>query len=294
MKGGIMKNPIPRVAAIHDLSGLGRVSLMVVIPILSNMGIQVTPLPTAVLSANTAYSDFLMLDLTDQMRTFFEHWKKENIKFDAIYSGFLGSAQQINIVKEMIDFYKNEDSMVIVDPVLGDEGKAYTPMTNDLINQMKDLICKADIITPNLTEVCLLLDEPYVEYPGLNQIKEWAVRLSEKGPSRVIITSVHDQHNSNLTSVIAYTKKNQKFWKVSCSYIPASYPGTGDIFTSVLTGSLLQGDSLPIAIDRAVQFTSQAVRTTFGRDYNINEGVLIERVLDCLKSPVMSCSYEMI
>lgn len=104
-----MKNPIPRLAAIHDLSGLGKVSLMVVIPILSTMGVQVTPLVTAVLSSNTEYADFKMLDLTEQMTMFFEHWKNEGIKLDAIYSGFLGSDKQIDIVKELIDFYKHED-----------------------------------------------------------------------------------------------------------------------------------------------------------------------------------------
>lgn len=289
-----MKNPIPRVAAIHDLSGLGRVSLMVVIPILSTMGIQVTPLPTAVLSAHTGYKDFQMLDLTNQMDQFIEHWKKENLRFDAIYSGFLGSHRQIKIVKDLINHYKNEDLLVIVDPVLGDDGKAYSPMTSELVDQMKDLITVADMITPNLTEVCMLLDEEYNEFPTLSEIKDWALRLSDKGPSKIVITSVRDQANPNLTSVIAYTKKNNSFWKVSCSYLPTSYPGTGDIFTSVLSGALLQGDSFPIAIDRAVQFTSQAVRTTYGRDYNINEGVLIERILDSLKAPLMASHYELI
>lgn len=289
-----MKNPIPRVAAIHDLSGLGRVSLMVVIPILSSMGIQVTPLATAVLSANTAYNDFKMLDLTDQMQIFIDHWKKEKIKFDVIYSGFLGSDKQIDIVRKMIHDFHTDELFVVIDPVLGDDGRPYEPMGLDLINNMKELIKEADLITPNLTEVCLLLDEPYIEFPSIDQIKKWAVKLAKQGPDKVVMTSVHDQNSPDLTSVIAYNKTNDKFWKVSCGYIPASYPGTGDIFTSVLTGSLLQGDSLPIALDRAVQFTSLAVRTTFGRDYNINEGVLLERVLDCLKAPILSCSYEIL
>lgn len=182
----------------------------------------------------------------------------------------------------------------MVDPVLGDDGKPYAPMSLKLIEEMKKLICKANLITPNTTEVCLLLDEPYNSQPNIEQVKEWALRLSEQGPENVVITGVHNEQNPHLTGVIAYTRSNSKFWRVSCTYIPASYPGTGDIFTSVVTGSLLQGDSLPIAIDRAVQFTSQAIRSTFGRDRNIKEGVLIEKVLDGLKSPIFGSNYEII
>lgn len=289
-----MKNPIPRIAAIHDLSGLGKVSLAAIIPILSTMGVQVTPLVTAVLSSNTEYDGFEMLDLTKEMKLFLNHWKKENIKFDAIYSGFLGSEQQIDIVRDVIDYYQNDDLLVVVDPVLGDDGRAYKPMTTGLIEQMKVLISKANTITPNLTELCLLLDIPYINTPEIEQIKDWAFQLSQRGPENVVITGVQNNQNPHLTSVIAYTKANNKFWRVSCSYLPASYPGTGDIFTSVLIGSLLQGDSLPIAIDRAVQFTSQAIRSTFARDRNIKEGVLIEKVLDCLKAPAIFSNYELI
>lgn len=289
-----MNNPIPRVAAIHDLSGLGRVALMVVIPVLSSMGIQVTPLPTAVLSSNTAFNDFKMLDLTQQMNEFIAHWKKEQVSFDCIYSGFLGSDRQIDIVIDFIDHFRKEKQLVVIDPVLGDNGEAYTPMSESLIWKMKELISYADIITPNLTEVCLLLDEDYQEKPDLNTLKRWARQLSDKGPGKVIMTSVREEGINELTSVVAYSKKNDKFWKVSCSYIPTEYPGTGDIFTSVLTGSILQGDSLPIALDRAVQFTSLAVRTTYGYDYNPNEGVMIERILDSLKAPVLMSTYQLI
>ncbi len=289
-----MNNPIPRVAAIHDLSGLGRVALMVVIPILSSMGIQVTPLPTAVLSSNTAFDDFKMLDLTHQMSLFIEHWKKENINFDCIYSGFLGSDQQIDIVIDFIQYFNQDKQLVVIDPVLGDNGIAYSPMSGKLIEKMKRLITYADLITPNLTEVCLLLDIPYEDTPSIDKLKNWAKQLAEKGPNKVVITSVREENNLDLTSVIAYSKKTDKFWKVSCTYIPTEYPGTGDIFTSVLTGSLLLGDSLPIALDRAVQFSSLAVRTTFGYDINPNEGVIIERILDSLKAPILMSTYQLI
>lgn len=289
-----IKNPIPRVAAIHDLSGLGRVALMVVIPILSSMGIQVTPLPTAVLSANTDFNNFKMLDLTEQMKQFIQHWKSEKVVFDSIYTGFLGSSAQIQIVKEFIEYFKKEDQLIVIDPVLGDDGKAYTTMGQDMISEMKDLIAYANLITPNITEACLLLGKDYKNDFDLETVKDFAQELSKKGPETVIITSVQDINRKDITSVIAYNKKNNKYWKVSCSYIPATYPGTGDIFTSVVTGCLLQGDTLAIALDRAVNFTSIAVRTTYGRDYKTNEGVIIEKILDTLKAPVILSTYEII
>lgn len=290
----LFRNPVPRLAAVHDLSGLGRVALMVVIPILSSMGIQVTPLPTAVLSANTDFKNFRMLDLSEQMKQFIQHWKEEEVSFDAIYTGFLGSAEQVDIVKDLINSFKKENQIIVIDPVLGDDGKAYTTMDCEMICKMRGLIAFADVITPNLTEACLLLDKNFKNKYELEEIKEYAFKLSGKGPEIVIITSVDDPAGKDITSVVAYNKKNNKFWKVSCSYIPASYPGTGDIFTSVLTGCLLQGDTLPIALDRAVNFTSIAVRTTYGRDYKNNEGVIIEKVLDTLKAPVTVSSYEII
>ncbi|MEF8983310.1 MAG: bifunctional hydroxymethylpyrimidine kinase/phosphomethylpyrimidine kinase, partial [Bacteroidales bacterium] len=125
-----------------------------------------------------------------------------------------------------------------------------------------------------------------------NQIKDWILELSEKGPQIVIVTSVPESRQKNITSVIAYNKKDQRFWKVSVNYLPANYPGTGDAFASVVTGSLLQGDSLPIALDRAVRFTSMGVRATFGYDYNTDQGILLERILDTLVAPVQTSSYE--
>ena len=290
----LYKNPVPRVVAINDLSGLGRVALMVAIPILSTMGIQVNPLPSALLSASTNFKRFKMLDLTDQMVAFIQHWKQENLVFDSIYTGFLGNERQIEIVIDFINHYRSDDQLVVIDPVLGDGGKAYSTMTKGMIEGMKELISHADLITPNVTETCLLLDEEYKTNFTLEIIKDFAFRLSEKGPDTVIITGINNIDRSDTTSVIAYTKKDKHFWKVSCAYIPEEYPGTGDIFTSVITGSLLQGDTLPIALDRAVNFTSMAVRTTYGRDYDVNEGVMLEKVLDTLKAPVTVSAYEII
>jgi pyridoxine kinase len=287
-----MKNPVQRVAAIHDLSGFGRASLTVIIPILSRMGIQVCPLPTAVLSTHSKYKNFHFVDLTEHLAPMIEHWKKLELEFDAIYSGFLGSYQQIEIVKQFIDTFQKPEQLVVVDPVIGDDGKIYTPLSQDHVKEMRSLIEKADVITPNLTEASLLLNKKYPETISTSQIKEWILELSEKGPQIVVVTSVPESKYKNITSTIAYNKKDQRYWKVSVNYLPANYPGTGDAFASVITGSLLQGDSMPIALDRAVKFTTMGVRATFGYDYNSDQGILLERILDTLTAPVQTTSYE--
>ncbi|MHC1685891.1 MAG: pyridoxamine kinase [Clostridiaceae bacterium] len=291
----MFKNPVKKVAAIHDLSGFGRTSLTAIIPILSSMGVQVCPFPTAILSTHTnGFEGFTFVDLTDTMDAFLNHWKKEKIEFDCIYSGFLGSPKQIDIISNFILNFKREDNLVVVDPVMGDNGSLYQTMSNEMVVKMRDLIKKADIITPNFTEAALLLDRPFTKDIEEAEIKNWLLELSDMGPEIVIITSVLDKSNPNKTSVIAYDKINNKFWKVSCEYIPAFFPGTGDSFASVLIGSLLQGDSLPIALDRSVNFITNGIRSSYGFNYPQKEGILIEKVLDTLKMPVISSSYELL
>lgn len=289
-----MKNSITKLIAVHDLSGIGRVSLTSVIPILSAMGIQVCPLPTAVLSSHTQYSDFYKVDLTNHLQPIIDHWKRLELNFDAIYSGYLASSEQVEIVENLIDLFRKKHMLVVVDPVLGDNGKRYTSLGMDLVQEMKKLICRADIITPNLTEAAFLLDEAYNKEIETEELKEWMIRLSGEGPSVVIITSVPELPTNKITSVVAYEARSKRFWKVSCQYLPANYPGTGDSFTSVLTGAILQGDSLPIALDRAVQFISMGVRATFGHQYDSREGIMIERILKNLDNPVSMGTYELL
>ncbi|MBE9468521.1 MAG: pyridoxamine kinase [Bacteroidetes bacterium] len=289
-----MGNPVKKVVAIHDLSGVGRSSLTVVIPILSTMGIQVCPLPTAVLSTHSKFSDYHFVDLTEHMPAIINHWEKLDLKFNAIYSGFLGSDKQIDIVKNFIDKFKIDNQLIVIDPVLGDDGMLYGPFNNHMIDKMKELIKKADIITPNLTEAAFLLDKPFSLEISQDEIKTWVKNLADMGPEIVIITSVPEKLSHKQTSVIAYNKKDDRLWKVTCDYLPASYPGTGDAFASVIVGSLLQGDSLPIALDRAVNFVSMGVRSTFGYNYDTNYGILLEKILPNLQAPVQISSYELL
>ncbi|MBU1108558.1 MAG: pyridoxamine kinase [Candidatus Riflebacteria bacterium] len=290
----MMFSPIKRIAAIHDLSGYGKVSLTVVIPILSSMGFQVCPLPTAVLSSNTEMPGFRFVDLTDNMRDFIEHWKSLNLEFNAIYSGFLGSHHQIEMVKDFIEYFRRPDQLVVVDPVLGDDGRLYDSMTPDMVNEMKTLIARAGIITPNLTEACALLDIPYDEKMNEPELKQLLKALSNAGPQIVIITNVHKSDRKKQTFVYAYNKLDRRTWKVQCDYVPANYPGTGDAFTSVLIGCLMQGDSLPVALDRAVQFISTAVRATYGHAHDPKAGIFLERVLPNLSAPFRPSSFELL
>ena len=265
-------NKVKKVVAVHDLSGVGRVSLTVVIPILSSMGFQVCPLPTAVLSSHTQYPNFSFLDLTDEMPKIISEWKKLGVQFDAFYTGYLGSPLQIQIVTDFIDDFRQSESLVVVDPVLGDYGKLYANFHDSMIKEMRQLVTKADVITPNLTELFYLLDLPYKEQNTDEELKSYLHK----------------------TSVYAYNRTGNRFWKVTCPYLPAHYPGTGDTFTSVITGALLQGDSLPIALDRATQFILQGIRATFGYEYDNREGILLEKVLHNLDMPIQSSSYELI
>ena len=293
-----MDNIVKKVAAIHDLSGYGRSSLTSIIPILSSMKLQVCPVPTAVLSTHTGgFEGFSFLDLTDYMEQHIAHWKKLVLEFDCIYSGFLGSPRQIKIVADFVDFFGHKNNLTVIDPVLGDNGRLYGTMGNEMVEEMKKLIGKADIITPNFTEVTFLLDKEYKKEISESEVKEWLIELAAMGPKIVIATSVPDEDSHSTdrkTNVVAYDRENNVFWKVSCKYIPASYPGTGDAYTSVVIGSLLQGDSLPIALERGVQFITQCILASYGIKYPNREGVLLERMLDVLKMPTISSSYELL
>ncbi len=290
-----MENPVKKVAAIHDLAGFGRASLTAIIPILSNMGIQVCPFPTAVLSSNTGFfKDFTFVDLTDTMEDYMNHWKKINMEFDCIYSGFVGSAKQVDIILNFIENFKSKSNIVVVDPVMGDDGKLYPTIDSNIVEKMKLLVSKANIITPNFTEATYLLGKKYTKSIKEDEIKEILVELSNLGPEIVVITSVPDAFTPENVNVYAYDKKNNNFWNVKCEYILVEFPGTGDAFTSVLIGSLLNGDSLPIALDRSAQFILMGIKESYGFSYPRREGILLEKVLGTLKMPIMSSNYKLL
>ena len=290
----VFGNPVKRCAAVHDLSCFGHTSLMAAIPILNIMGIQVSPLPTALLSSHTQVEGYTFLDLTEEMYRIACHWQELNLRFDAIYSGFLGSHQQVSIVEELIRWQREFNPLVVVDPVLGDNGSLYATVDDALVEAMRMLVQQADVITPNITELCYLLDVCPHDYNDERELLNDIRMVSRGGPEIVIVTSVPDYSHSGSTAVVGYYRDDDRFWKVPGNYLPGAFPGTGDAFASVVTGALLQGDSLPIAMDRAVHFATMGVRAIFGYHESNAAGIYLERVLPTLLGTGQMGSYELI
>lgn len=279
-----------RVAAIHDLSGVGRCSLSVIMPTLSVLGIQVCAVPTAVLSSHTSgFGEVVLEDMTEYMPKALNHYKSAGVSFDCVYSGFLASGEQVDGCLDFFRAYSN--ALKIVDPVMGDNGRLYRTYTPSLCARMSELVEAADIITPNLTEAAILLGAEYpVSRLTLGEIKGMLVRLAGKGPKIVVITSVTMADGKNCN--VGYDSENNAFWRVVYEKIPKHYPGTGDLFASVLTGGLILGDSLPIAMCRATSFLEYAIKTTFGYGTESREGVMLERCLPMLISDRCYMDYS--
>lgn len=281
-----------RVLAIHDISGFGRCSLTVILPILSAMGIQCCPVPTAVLSTHTGgLGDVVARDLTNYMGPCLAHYRELGLEYDCIYTGFLNSKDQIDHCLDFFDAYP--DAFKLVDPVMGDHGKAYRTCTSDLRMRMEELVCRADLITPNLTECAMLLGTEYETGPiDSTTAKSLLVRLSKMGPGYVVITGV--ALSGGTMANIGYDRERNAFWKVECDYVPVSYPGTGDIYASALVGSLLNGDSLPIAMERSTRFLEVAIKTTFSYGTDTRYGVMLERALPYLMTRETLKDYEIL
>ncbi|MCI7139241.1 MAG: pyridoxamine kinase [Oscillospiraceae bacterium] len=269
-----------RVAAIHDLSGFGRCSISVILPVLSAMGVQVCPVPTAVLSSHTGgLGDPVIRDLTDYIEPALRHYQSLGVEFEAVYTGFLGSGEQVDCCLEFFKAYPK--ALKIVDPVMGDNGRPYRTCTPELRRRMSELAAAADIITPNITEAAMLLEESYPAAPlTRSEAKSMLLRLSHMGPKRVVITGA-ELAQGGLAS-LGYDGENGSFWYVPCEYIPVHYPGCGDIYASVLLGAELSGASLPIAMARAAAFTELCVKTTYSYGSDPRYGVMLESVLGSL------------
>ncbi len=279
-----IKNIIPKVCAVHDISGFGKVSLTEVIPILSAMGIEVCALPTAVLSTHTyEFEDFTFCDLTDEMPKIIEHWNKIGLKFNAIYSGYMGSPRQIEILRDFMLDAKKDGALLVVDPVMGDNalvsGAVYSDKLKGILGNMRELCGIADVITPNVTEACLLIGEEYSDKPINNStIKNYLKRLSEICAGDVVITSVMDSENSMCVAV--YDSADKKCYKVDCGFVNRPFHGTGDVYTSVLTGSILKGNNIIESANIAAGFVYKAIQNTIRHpEIRIREGVLFEPVL---------------
>lgn len=270
--------PAKTVAAIHDMSGVGRCALTVAIPVISALGAQVCPVPTAVLSAHTAFQGVAVRDLTDFLRTYLEHWRQLGLRFDAVYTGYLASPEQAEIVREFLE--TQSQAIKVIDPVMGDSGRMYRGLDASMSARMRELCLGADLITPNLTEYALLTGEPYDETPrGEAAARSMLERLqSETGAHAVLVTSLPVEGglaNASLTAT-------GKFDLVRFERLPANFPGTGDLFTSVVTGALLAGDSLAAAVLRATEFVRRTIEVTLECETDPRLGVQLERTLGLL------------
>lgn len=278
MKGVIGLNSQKRVACIHDISGIGKCSLTAAIPIISAAGIEAAAMPTAVLSTHTGnINGFTYRDLTEDLVPFASHWKSLGISFDGIYSGFLGSTEQVDIVCSFIDEFKVENTVVVVDPAMADGGRMYTTFDDEFAKEMILLCKKADIIVPNLTEAAFLLDEKYVEPPYTKEYIESIMhRLLELGPSKVVLTGVSFKDDDIGCAV--YEKGGKIFYRFSEKY-PGIYYGTGDIFASALTGAYLKGKSIYESAEIALDFTCSAIKRTYEAGTDTRFGVNFEKGL---------------
>lgn len=269
-------NAIKRVAAINDISGFGRCSLTTCISVLSAMGIQCCPAPTAVLSMHTGFKNFKMQDMTKLLPEYLNSWVEDNITFDAVYSGFLGSYEQIKYTEDFIR--KNKGSLIIVDPVMGDDGELYSTITPQMKSEIKKLVSLADIVTPNVTEACFLAG---VEYKSNCITEQEAYMLTERirsiGAKAVIITGVGIEGYGDRMRYCY--NENGRFFARSTPRSKGEFSGNGDLFASLLTGYLLNGFTLQDAIDKSARFIFDAIEYTLSLDTPISHGIAFEPVL---------------
>ncbi len=268
-----------RVAAIHDISGFGKCSLTVALPILSAAGVETSVMPTAVLSTHTGgFSGFTYRDLTEDMLPFTAHWKSLNIHFDAIYTGFLGSFEQLEIVSKIFDDLKQQDTLILVDPVMADNGNLYSIFPSDFPVGMRKLCTKADILVPNITEACLLTGEQYEEGPYTREfIENLLHKLSEIGPEKIVLTGVFFEEEKLGAAV--YDKTNESISYVFSDKIPGYYHGTGDVFGSALLSGLMNGFDLNKSTEIAVHFTISSIQKTAKAKTDIRFGVNFEQTI---------------
>lgn len=270
---------LKRVAAVHDISGIGKCSLTAAIPVISAAGIEAAVMPTAVLSTHTGNIDgFTYRDLTEDLVPFSAHWKSLGIEFDGIYSGFLGSTMQVDIVCDFIDMFRTDNTVVIVDPAMADGGKMYTTFDDAFAKEMILLCRKADIIIPNITEAVFLLGEEYTEPPYTKDyIEQLISKLLELGPSMVVLTGVCFKEDE-IGCAVGRKGNDEVFYRFSEKY-PGIYYGTGDLFASALTGAYLRGKPIFESAEIALDFTCSAIKRTYEAGTDTRLGVNFEQGL---------------
>ena len=269
-----------RIVSIQDISCLGKCSLTVALPIISAMGVECSIVPTAVLSTHTMFQNFTCKDLTDQIGPIARHWQAEKIHFDAIYTGYLASAEQIGDVCDFFDAFKTEDNLIVVDPVMADNGKLYPAFGPEFPAEMAKVCAKADLIVPNLTEASLLTGLPYRTEYDESYIREMLQSLAKLGPRYVALTGV--SFEKGRLGVMYYDQKEDTYGSYFAEHLPASFHGTGDVFASTCVGALMRGLPLGEALALAADYTVECIRQTLASPESKWYGVEFESAIPYL------------
>ena len=274
-----------RILTIQDISCFGKCSLTVALPLLSAMGIETVILPTAVLSTHTMFKGFTCKDLSDQLRPITDHWKQEGITFDAICTGYLGTEEEIDTVIDIIKTFRNENTLVFVDPAMGDNGKLYPAFDAHYAKKNADLCAVADIADPNITEGSFMTGIPYQETYTEDYVKEMLMALAALGTKTPILTGV--SLGEGKTGAMGYDTEKKAFFSYQNDRIPVAYHGTGDIFSSVLAGAFVLGidrtEALKIAADYTANTIAETQKDPADPWYGVNFEATIPQLIDSLK-----------
>lgn len=268
-----------KIALINDFTGFGRCSIAVALPIISTLKVQCCPLPTSIFSNHTGFPSFYFDDYTDRMIPYMEEWKKLDLRFHGIATGFLGSKRQIEIVREFFAAFKTEETFILVDPVMGDYGKPYRTYTQEMCAEMKKLVCYADITTPNLTELCILTDTVYKENWKLSEIHEMAEKLSVMGPQKIVVTGIPQGG-----FIANYCYEAGKEPRVLRTHkVGTQRSGTGDIFAAIIAADAVNGVPFDLSVKKASNFIKKCILKSIELDIPLTDGVCFEEVLHTLK-----------
>ena len=268
-----------KIAVINDMSGFGRCSIAVELPVISAMKVQCCPLPTSIFSNHTGFESFFFDDYTDKMEDYMQEWVKLGLQFNGICTGFLGSAEQIAVVSVFIDEFGGPDCIVMVDPVMGDEGHPYGTYTPEMCERMAELTAKADIITPNLTEACILTGVPFSKDMTCEDAAMIAQQLSETGPARVVVTGVEFQDR---VANVCYERGCTSF-TVQTARLGGQRSGTGDVFSAILIADAVNGVPLEKSVEKASHFVCTCVERAIDMDLPRTDGLPIEEELRNLR-----------
>lgn len=250
-----------RVVTIQDISCFGKCSLTVALPLISAMGIECAIIPTAVLSTHTGgFTGFTFTDLTEDIPKISDHWGKYDLKFDTIYTGYLGSTKQIDYVIDFIEKFKGESTLVCIDPAMADKGKLYTGFDSDFPSHMARLCAKADIIVPNITEACFMTGIEYKESYDESYIKALLKKLTDLGCPKAVLTGV--KYEKETQGATLYDSTTGEYYTYLGEQMPRDFHGTGDTFASIFAGALTHGLDVKASLNLAVDFTVECIRTT--------------------------------